>query len=135
MGNVFSQFHKKFEDAVGKDLAYVYNPLAAEVEQGNQGVERDARAAVERQAEAVRKSAQQAAKQAQEAVAQSTRQQEQAAARNAAEGAAADALNKPLENADVQIGGPVNTGQSSSAASRKRRQTFGVGSSGSGVQI
>lgn len=91
--------------------------------------------AAEDQSNAIRSSADRAAKNAAESAAQTARQQEQAAARNAAEGAAADALNKPLENADVQIGGPVNTGQSSSAASRKRRQTFGVGSSGSGVQI
>lgn len=89
----------------------------------------------EDQSVAIRASADRAAKASQEAAAQASRQQEQAAARNAAEGAAADALNKPLENADVQINGPADTSQSASAASRKRRQTFGIGSSSSGVQI
>ena len=92
------------------------------------------RAATEQSA-AIRKSAEQAAKASQEAAAQSARQQEQTAARNAAESAAADALNKPMENADVQIGGLPNAEQSVSATARKRRQTFGVGSAGAGVNI
>lgn len=91
--------------------------------------------AAEDQAAAIRKSSEQAAKAASEAAAQSARQQEQTAARNAAEAAAADALNKPMENADVQIGGLPNAEQSVSATARKRRQTFGMGSAGSGVNI
>lgn len=112
----------------------IFDPAADQRDAPKLAAEATKRAA-EQQAEAIRVSSERAAKAATEAAAQTAHQQEQAAARNAAEGAAADALNKPLENADVQIGGPVNTGQSSSAASRKRRQTFGVGSSGSGVQI
>lgn len=120
---------------VGDDVyKTLFDPLADLRDGPKRAAEETARAA-EKQAEAIRASSERAAKAATETAAQTARQQEQAAARNAAEGAAADALNKPLENADVQIGGPVNTGQSSSAASRKRRQTFGVGSSGSGVQI
>lgn len=91
--------------------------------------------AAEDQSAAIRKSAEQAAKAAQEAAAQSARQQEQTAARNAAESAAADMLKKPMENADVQIGGLPNADQSASAVVRKRRQTFGIGSSGAGVNI
>lgn len=87
----------------------------------------------EEQAATTRKAAESAARNAQEAAAQSVRMIEQQAARSAAEGAAADALSKPLEVADVALGG-VDTGQSVSAAARKRRQTFGVGSS-SGVNI
>jgi hypothetical protein len=90
--------------------------------------------AADQQASAIRDSAAKAASQAQEAAAQSARQQESAAARNAAEGAAADAMNKPIQNADIQLDG-INTEQSASATSRKRRQQFGVGSAGSGVNI
>lgn len=88
----------------------------------------------EEQARAIRDSASKAAAAANEAAAQTARSQEQAAARNAAEGAASDALSKPLENADVQIGG-VNDGSTSAGLSRKRRQSFGIGSSGAGVNI
>lgn len=89
----------------------------------------------EEQAKAIRDSAAKAAAAASESAAQAARTQEQAAARTAAEGAASDALSKPLENADVQIGG-VNDGTTSAAGlSRKRRQTFGVGSASSGVNI
>lgn len=84
------------------------------------------------QADAIRQSSERAAKAAQESAAQTARQQEQAAARSAAQAAAADLLNKPMQNADVQLGG-VNQ-DSVSATQRKRRQTFGIGSS-SGVNI
>ena len=89
----------------------------------------------EEQSRAIRESASKAAAQANEAAAQAARSQEQSAARNAAEGAASDALSKPLENADVQIGGVKDGSVSSAGLSRKRRQTFGVGSAGSGVNI
>lgn len=91
--------------------------------------------AAEEQASAIRKSSEKAAKAAQESAAQAARQQEATAARNAAESAAADALNKPMEVADVQIGGLPNADQPVSATARKRRQVFGIGSSGSGVNI
>lgn len=87
------------------------------------------------QANAIRDSSQKAANAAREAAAQSARQQEAAAAQRAAEGAAADTLNKPLENADVQLSGVTDPSQSASAANKKRRQTFGIGSAGSGVNI
>ena len=85
------------------------------------------------QADATRQAASAAARSAQEAAAQSARQQENNAARAAAEGAASDALSKPLENADVQLT-QVGT-ESASAQSKKRRQTFGIGSAGTGVNI
>ena len=50
-----------------------------------------------------------------------------------AEGAAADALSKPMQAADVQLA--PSTGESVSATAKKRRQTFGIGSAGSGVNI
>lgn len=135
MGNIFSALQKKTESVLGKDLAYGYNPLAAEVEQINQGAERDAKAEVDKQAAAVRKSSEQAAKQAQEAAAQAAKQQESAAARRAAESAASDLMDKPQEAPDVQIGG-VDTGTSRSAAARKKRQSFGTaGAYSSGVNI
>lgn len=96
--------------------------------------ERDAaEAEARRQADAMRASAEKAAAAAQAAARQTAVQQEQAAARNAAEGRAKDATSKPMESADVQVSGP-STGESASAVARKRRQTFGVGSS-SGVNI
>ena len=85
------------------------------------------------QAEAIQQSSAAASKAARESAAHATRLQEDAAARNAAAGAAADALSVPLENPDIQLGG-VST-DSSSATSRKRRQVFGVGSAGAGVNI
>lgn len=85
------------------------------------------------QADAVKASAEQSAKTAQESAAQAARLQESAAARNAAQGAASDALNKPLDNPDVQLAGPQE--QSAAGTARKRRGSFGIGTSGTGVNI
>ena len=85
------------------------------------------------QANATREAAARAAASAQEAAAQTGRQQEANAARAAAEGAASDALAKPVENPDVQLA--PSSGESVSAQAKKRRQTFGVGSAGTGVNI
>jgi hypothetical protein len=95
----------------------------------------EAKRAAEDQAAAVRAAGERAAKAAQDAAVQASKQMEMSAARTAAEGAAADALSKPVENADVQLNGPVDTTQSAAASARKRRQTFGVGSAASGVNI
>ena len=86
------------------------------------------------QAVAIREASQKSAAAAQAAATQLARQQESGAARAAAEGAAADALSAPVENPDVQLGG-VKDQQTASAANKKRRQTFGIGSAGSGVNI
>lgn len=93
-------------------------------------------AAANAQAEATRQAAEASSKAAREAAAQAARQQEAGAARSAAEGAAADALSKPLENADVELDG-VGVGDNVSAAgyARRKRQTFGLGVGGSGVNI
>lgn len=90
------------------------------------------REAAEKQAEATRKASETAAASARESAAQMSRQQELQAGRNAAEGAAADALSKPMEVADVQLDEP--TGSSSAGTARKKRATFGTGYS-SGVNI
>jgi hypothetical protein len=122
---------KKAEDAVSgaTDLTgKVVGGLTGATAAANQ-----VRDAADIQAAAVRQSAADAAKQAQEAAAQTARMQEQTAARSAAQGAAADALAVPLENADVQIG--PNPIESVSATARKRRQTFGIGSASAGVSI
>lgn len=84
------------------------------------------------QAEATRKAAEAAEKSTREAAQQAARQQESSAARNAAESAAADALAKPMEEADVNVAAP---GASTSATARKRRQQFGLGSGDTGVNI
>lgn len=86
------------------------------------------------QAEAIRASAATAASSAREAAAQSARQQEAIASRNAAEGAANDALSQPLEVADVQLEAVGGISSSAAANAKKRRQSFGIGSS-SGVNI
>lgn len=91
------------------------------------------KAEANKQAEAVRKAGEKAAAQSQEAARQASRQQEMSAAREAAQGAAADAKDTPMETPDVQLDG-VQT-QSASGQSRKRRQSFGIGSAGSGVNI
>ena len=107
--------------------------IAAKITGADVAADQMARAA-DAQANASRAAAQLASKNTQEAAAQSARQQEQGAARAAAQGAAADAQAKPLQEADVQLAaGPV--GGSVSANARKRRQTFGIGSAGSGVNI
>ena len=85
------------------------------------------------QAAATRAAADRASKASQEAAAQTARTQEAAAARAAAEGAAADIISKPVDTPDVQLTTPV--AESASAAAKKRRSSFGVGSSGSGVNI
>lgn len=91
--------------------------------------------AAEDQSAAIRESAARAATSAQDAAVQAGTQQTLNAARDAATSAAADSLNKPVENADVQLSGPTDPTASASATARKRRQTFGVGSVASGVQI
>lgn len=89
--------------------------------------------AADQQAQAIRESSQRAAAAAQEAASQTARQQEQAAARNAAQTAAAELLDKPVENVDVQLSGiPTET---ATATSRKRRATFGLGGGATGVNI
>jgi hypothetical protein len=93
------------------------------------------RRAAEDQAAAVREAGQRAAKSAQDAAVQAGTQQTLNAARDAATSAAADKLDKPVENADVQLAGPTDPTSSAAATARKRRQTFGVGSASSGVQI
>lgn len=85
------------------------------------------------QAEATRRAAESATKATQEAASQAARQQESQAARAAAQGAAADLLEKPMENPDVQLDDV--SGVSASATAKKRRQSFGVGSAGTGVNI
>ena len=87
----------------------------------------------EAQAAATRSAAEATSRTAQEAAAQAARQQEQAASRAAAQGAAEDALNRPMENPDVQLTAPGT--ESAAATSRRRRQTFGVGTASSGVNI
>lgn len=99
---------------------------------GSGAAKRRAEAAADEQAASIKASSEQAAKATRESAAQAARSQEAAAARSAAEGAASDALAVPLENPDIQIGGPVD--ESVSKQARKRRQTFGVGAS-SGVNI
>ena len=91
-------------------------------------------AAANAQAETTRQAAEASSKAAREAAAQAARQQEAGAARSAAEGAAADALSKPLENADVELGGVAGNISATSYA-RRKRQTFGLGVGGSGVNI
>lgn len=101
------------------------------------GADRQARAteqAAEQQATATRQAAAQAAQAARESAAQSARQQEAVAARAAAEGAAADALSRPAEQADVNLVTPTAGGSTSDNA-RRRRQLFGLGSGGTGVNI
>jgi hypothetical protein len=93
------------------------------------------RRAAEDQAAAIRESAARAAKSAQDAAVQAGTQQTLNAARDAATSAATDKLDKPVENADVQLSGPTDPTASASATARKRRQTFGIGSASSGVQI
>jgi hypothetical protein len=48
-------------------------------------------------------------------------------------GAATDALTVPLENPDIQLSATPDA--SAAATARKRRQTFGTGTSGTGVNI
>lgn len=91
------------------------------------GADKQARAvtaAAETQAAATRAAAEASSKAAREAAEQAARQQEATAARSAAAGAAADALNRPLEAADVQLAPDVG---SVAGTARKRRQTFGIG--------
>lgn len=73
------------------------------------------------------------AKATKEATIQAARVQESAAARASAQSAAADQLSKPLENADVAL--TPSTGESAVSQSRKRRQSFGIGSANTGVNI
>lgn len=89
--------------------------------------------AAETQAAATREAADATSKANQEAAAQTARQQELAAQRIAAQGAAADTLATPIDTPDVQLDAPDTT--SASAAVRKRRATFGVGSASTGVNI
>lgn len=89
--------------------------------------------AAAQQAEATRKSSEAAAAATRESAAQAARQQEAAVARNAATAAAAEQLSKPLETAEVQLDEAPT--ESASGAARKRRQQFGIGSVGTGVQI
>lgn len=89
--------------------------------------------AADQQAEATRSAAEQAAKATQEASAQAARMQESAAARATATSAASDLLNKPMENVDVRA--TPKTNESAIAASRKRRQSFGIGAGSTGVNI
>ena len=99
----------------------------------NQRARATERAAAQ-QAAATRQAAAQAAQAARESAAQVARQQEAVAARAAAEGAAADALSRPVEEADVNVA-PPTAGGSVSANARRRRQVFGLGSGGVGVNI
>lgn len=84
------------------------------------------------QADATRAAAEQSAQAARDAAAQAAQQQSLTAARNAALTSAAEQTNKPLENPEVLLDAPADT--SSAATARKRRATFGVGTSG-GVNI
>lgn len=85
-------------------------------------------------AEQNRQAAQAAAKSEREAAAQSARQQELAAQREAAQRAAEDAEGtKSGEKAEVNLG--ADEEGTVRAQARKRRQTFGLGSSGTGVNI
>lgn len=106
--------------------------VVGEVTGANAAADQAERSAYD-QAAATRAAAESSAKAAQEAAAQSARQQEATVARMAANAAAADAVNTPLDNPDVQLTLPQTT--SAAATSRKKRATFGIGASNTGVNI
>lgn len=89
--------------------------------------------AATQQADENRKAAESAAKANQESAAQAARQQEQAAARAAAQAKAAEDT-KPVDDApDVKLVDPED--EKGTSAARKRRQSFGIGSAATGVNI
>jgi hypothetical protein len=88
------------------------------------------RDAASQQAAATRAAAEQAAAATNESAKQSAAQIAATAQRAAAASASAEALSKAPENPDVQIGTPA-----SGSAVKKRRQQFGIGSAGTGVNI
>ncbi len=133
MGNTATDIYNKATQLIGKDAVSFLSPLATEIETNKANSAReDERNAAKREA-VVRESAERAAAASQEAARQASRQQEDAAKRQAAEGAATDALNKPMENPDINLTGAPT--ESAAGASRKKRQAFGVGSANTGVNI
>jgi hypothetical protein len=86
------------------------------------------------QAAATRAAAEQAAAAAQDAAkqtaAQSARLQANSAAQSAALAAAGDTVSQPPETPEVQVADVAPSG-----AAKKRREKFGIGSAGSGVNI
>ena len=91
-----------------------------------------AQRAADQQAASLKASSEQAAKVARDSAQQAATAQAAAAARNAAVGAASDALEVPLDNPDVQLSGPAPV--SAGETARKRKATFGVGAN-TGVNI
>lgn len=85
----------------------------------------------EEQARAVQQAAEQSAKATQEMAAQAAKTQEAAAARAAAQSAVADNAAKPVETPDVSL----NLSNAAPGAARKKRQSFGIGVSNTGVNI
>lgn len=88
--------------------------------------------AADMQAAAIKASSEQAAKAARDSATQATASQAAAAARNAAVGAASDSLATPMDNPDIQLGGPAPL--AAGQTTRKRKAAFGVGMD-SGVNI
>ena len=85
----------------------------------------------EEQARAVQLASEQSAKATQEMAAQAAKTQEAAAARAAAQSAVADNAAKPVETPDVSL----NLSNAAPGAARKKRQSFGIGVSNTGVNI
>lgn len=84
------------------------------------------------QAQAVRAASEAAAKATQEQAAQAAKLQEAATARAVAQAAAADKAETPIQSPDVQL--TPNVGSAIGNA-RKKRQSFGIGAGGTGVNI
>ena len=87
-------------------------------------------AGAEEQAAATRQAASSAADAARQSAQQTATMQASSAARNAAVSESAELLSKPVESADVQIDVAPSSGEA-----KKRREKFGIGSAGVGVNI
>lgn len=105
---------------VKKTLNYVTEPLT-----GAKAAAKAQQQAAEVQAAAIRASSEAASRAAQESAAQAATAQAGIAARNAAVGAASDALATPLDAPDIQLS-PTAT-ESAGTSARKRRAQFGIG--------